>query len=463
MKNGKGVSRSLLFPLLFFMAAVFNHEQAASVEPEPAGADADLQRMVAHFEYLHRVETEKLRLRDWLAAATVVPHVPSSAVAVVYRDRVVFENTLRSSPRRLYSIASFTKTFIAIAVLQLVDEGKISLDDPVNRYLPLYLENPRLKTVQITFRHLLTHTSGLTESGKVQLLEMNQLLFLPEQRYPAGYRFCYANQGYNLLGHLVTAVSGMPLHEYVRERICVPLEMFDTVVPENVQGAGGIQSTLADLSKYLVMLLNRGTYNDRRIISERMYEQIFVTPLEMPTVERNEYRGIAFRVWSIGGAPFSINHAALWSDIGGWMQLFPGLGVGYVFMTDTPDHNTPEYTAFYRGLKSRLLRLTHVLAPGGPDPVAFSATVPGGAGLEPYAGSYVNRLNGNEVAVSRSGDLLIIRDPRTGRSWPASPQSTVDFLYIFPGQAELGLAFEFTWRRGAIVGLSTADGYYEKR
>lgn len=418
--------------------------------------------LAEHYEKLNIIENEKNELRQWLQNRTRIPYVPSSAVIMVEGNRVVFEHTVNSSPAKLYPIASLTKTFISIAILQLADSKMLSLDDPINKYMPLYMENPKLETGLISIRHILTHTAGLSNNGRIRKVRMDERIFVPEQIYPAGYRFYYSNRGYNILGHLVSVVSGKALNEYINENILVPLEMNNTMAPANMHGSGGMHSCIRDMGKFIEMFLNKGKYKGRRIISEKRYNEIFEQSVGMPPAKNKEYRGIAWRVWSIDDKPYSINHAALWNGIGGWMQVFPTLNTGYIFLTDTHDHFSNPFTSFYRGLKMRLMRLTGVINDNGQAPLDFNVSVPSLEELAFFTGRYQNKVNGNVIEVLLNNERLEVKRFESSKFFVINPTTTHTFVYIFPGQTEKGLSFDFTWKDDKFIGLSLADGYYSK-
>ena len=154
------------------------------------GPAPDMRQLVESYDRAHEeiqkkkqnttIELQKGHLHAWLNDHAVLPHIPSVSAALVKDNQVVFFHRTRSEAGRRYPVASFTKTFTAIAALQLVDRGIISLDEPVNNYFQAFMENPDLKTRQITLRDLLTHTAGLTN----YLRDGDPPL--PTQRYPAG-------------------------------------------------------------------------------------------------------------------------------------------------------------------------------------------------------------------------------------------------------------------------------------
>jgi CubicO group peptidase (beta-lactamase class C family) len=139
------------------------------------------------------------------------------------------------TPDTVFRIASMTKSFTAMSILKLRDEGKLSLDDPVARYVPAIagLPYPTKDSPTLTIRHLLTHSEGFPEDnpwGDRQLAQsdetMNQWLRagIPFSTAP-GTAFEYSNYGFAILGQVVARVSGKPYADYVRDQILLPLGM----------------------------------------------------------------------------------------------------------------------------------------------------------------------------------------------------------------------------------------------
>ena len=138
----------------------------------------------------------------------------------------------------VFRIASMTKSFTALAILALRDEGKLSLDEPAGKYLPelAAMPLPTRDAPAITIRHLLTHSAGFPEDnpwGDRQLAQPRDTLTswvragLPFSTSP-GTAFEYSNYGFALLGQIVARVSGMPYRDFVSTRILRPLGMSST-------------------------------------------------------------------------------------------------------------------------------------------------------------------------------------------------------------------------------------------
>src|SRR5687768_16567184 len=139
------------------------------------------------------------------------------------------------TPETVFRIASMTKSFTAMAILKLRDEGKLSLDDPVARYVPAMadLPYPTKDSPAITIRHLLTHSEGFPEDnpwGDRQLAQTDETVRawmragIPFST-PPGTAFEYSNYGFGILGQIVTRASGKDYAVYVRDNILRPLGM----------------------------------------------------------------------------------------------------------------------------------------------------------------------------------------------------------------------------------------------
>jgi D-alanyl-D-alanine carboxypeptidase len=170
-------------------------------------------------------------------------HIPGLALAVVRDGRPVkvkgygladIENDVRVTPDSVFELASVGKPFTATAIMMMVEEGRLRLDDPIGRYLP----DPPEAWKEVTVRHLLTHTSGLPGNGN----DFRSLRFEPftakAEMYDAvtkdgmaarpGERWQYSDPGYFLLGMVLEKVSGKTWSEFLAERIFRPLELNTT-------------------------------------------------------------------------------------------------------------------------------------------------------------------------------------------------------------------------------------------
>jgi len=222
----------------------------------------------------------------------------------------------------LFWIASMTKPIAAVAVLMLQDEGKLNVEDPVEKYLPEFKNQWLIKekssnTVTlvlpartITVRDLLTHTSGLGDVSSPRpdatLAELVMAYAQQPLRFPPGSKWEYCNSGINTLGRIVEVVSGQKIEKFLQRRIFNPLGMKDTTFwptpgqakrlaktykpgkgdktleetdiffvkgglsdrKRTPQPAGGLFSTAGDMARFYQMMLNDGELRGERILSK---------------------------------------------------------------------------------------------------------------------------------------------------------------------------------------------------
>lgn len=229
-------------------------------------------------------------------------HVPGAAWGIVVDGKVAHIGTsgLRDvsggqpvTDDSVFRIASMTKSFTAMAILQLRDTGQLALDDPAEKYLPELraLRYPTADSPRLTLRHLLTHSGGFPEDnpwGDQQLsLSDEQFTALLQEGIPfsnpPGVAYEYSNYGFAILGRVVTRVSGLPYARYVEQHILQPLQMRSTTLeparvpadrlalgyrwedgqwklePQLADGAfgamGGMLTSIDDLTKYVGVFL----------------------------------------------------------------------------------------------------------------------------------------------------------------------------------------------------------------
>src|ERR1051325_3544823 len=148
-------------------------------------------------------------------------------------------NNAPVTPETVFRIASMTKSFTAMSILKLRDDGKLSLDDPVSKYVPelANLSYPTSDSPVLTIRHLLTHSEGFPEDnpwGDRQLAQTDETMRawlkagIPFSTSP-GTAFEYSNYGFAILGQVVAKVSGRPYADYVRDNILKPLGMNSSI------------------------------------------------------------------------------------------------------------------------------------------------------------------------------------------------------------------------------------------
>lgn len=303
------VMRPYIIAALLSAALIVDAQVAESIEN--AGFDPDTS-LAADAIIQRYVNEQKL--------AGVVALLAKKGEIVYYKAFGMqdIENNRKMQLNSSFQIASMTKPITSVALLILMEEGKVKLDDPITKYLPNYgsliVETQDGSSVApntpLTLMHFLTHTSGLPNGGhpmfksKVQLNKINSLAeyvdsfaALPLLHHP-GERFTYGLNT-NVVARVVEIVSGQPFEEFIKERIFDPLEMNSTYffIPNDelhrfasiysstvsgltlVQGPttspvkfpmgnGGLSSTALDYFQFAHMLLNGGELNGNRLLKK---------------------------------------------------------------------------------------------------------------------------------------------------------------------------------------------------
>ena len=276
--------------------------------------------------------------------------LPGLSLAVVKDGEVVYSRgygfrdvsgAVPADEDTLYGIASITKSFTALAVMQLAEAGKLSLSDPVSNYIEPVPE----AFSDVTIHHLLTHSSGIPALGYAEAYirglaglddgwlpvtdPRDVLTFMVDaedwREGSPGEKFFYLNEGYVALGMVVESVSGLRYEDYVRRYILEPLEMSRTyfsreeverdgglakpyivdesgnfiekVFPYGIYADGGLISNVVDLAKYLTMYLGGGMYKGRRIVGSGMLEAMEEPYIRLPyEVIGGEAYGYGWRI-----------------------------------------------------------------------------------------------------------------------------------------------------------------------
>lgn len=162
--------------------------------------------------------------------------MPGAVVAVIHHSKPLLlkgygmadvEKGVLNSPATIFRIGSVTKSFTSIAVLQLVESGKLKLRDPLSKYLPEFPNGARIRISQ-----LLNHTAGVPDFISYGEMQRRPLEFEP------GSRINYSNSGYQLLGKVIEKVSGQPWDEYLRDHVFAPAGMKRTGYDKTEELAG---------------------------------------------------------------------------------------------------------------------------------------------------------------------------------------------------------------------------------
>lgn len=313
-----------------------------------------------------------------------IRHIPGIVYGIVVDDELIvasatglinLEKKFPATTQSCFRIASMTKSFTAMAIMKLRDEGKLSLSDPVANYIPEMsgLEYLTSDAPTIDIENLLTMTAGFPEDnpwGDRQLDESDQMLIdlIAEGisfSNPSSYQYEYSNTGYALLGIIISRVSGKSYQEYIRENILQPLSMVHTYweydsVPENqlalgyrweddqwklepmlhdgsFGAMGGLITSIEDFSKYVSFHLSAWpprSESDNGPVKRSTLREMHTPQFASIYADATDLHGDPCAVTSGYGYGLGITkdcHEMKWISHGG---ALPGFGSNYVFFPD---------------------------------------------------------------------------------------------------------------------------------
>lgn len=291
------------------------------------------------------------RIDAYLSDIIPKTHFPSFSITIVDNDATLLSKTYGSggSPDTPYVLGSVSKSFTALCIMQLVEQGKVSLDASLSDYLPNATYGDR-----ITILQLLNHTSGLGEHQNLTNFGIES-----EQGVHS-----YSNVNYSLLGEVIESVSGISYEEYVTENILKPLGMNNTFAdPDKASGliqgyenwfgfniktdtqyrdaddtwitvpAGYISSSTEDLGRYLQMYLNSG----ENIISPESINEMFYNCVEVEDDIPYSY-GMG---WTLINEPLkrpALRHSGLVENGMSCIYILPEDNIGVAMTINTNDY-----------------------------------------------------------------------------------------------------------------------------
>ena len=308
--------------------------------------------------------------------------VPGIALAVVDRERIIWAEGFgycdrdpgeHVTSRTPFSVQSTSKAVTTTAILVAVQNGLLSLDTPIDKYLPDFTVKSRFKASsvqQITVRRLLSHTAGFTHEAPCgnnfdpscpSFLDHIRSISNTWLRYPVGERYSYSNLGVDLAAHILEVLSGVPFDVYVKNELLKPLGMIDSTfnfdvikkrkdralghskgyakVPLEVPmlAAGGLYTSAIDLATFVQFHLNRGVISSTgvRLLRPDILAEMYRIPFPVEGQTEGYALGIGMRTrnghryFSHGGGGFGFLSDMLW---------YPEAGLGIVVLTNSSDH-----------------------------------------------------------------------------------------------------------------------------
>lgn len=433
----------------------------------------------------------------WLDGQMISRHLPGVAIGVVADQQLIwakgfgFADTAKKvpmTPQTKFRMASHSKLFTATAIMQLREQGKLRLDDPVSQHLPWFTVKPAdPDDPPITIEALLTHSSGLPREAGAHWTDFNfptaeQLRALMSDRqaaYSPNVRWKYSNLAYSIAGMVIEAVSGQRWADYVDQHIYRPLGMTNSSVDRNVAGlavgygrlmpdvtravnpfidargmaaATGITSTVDDMAKFASAQFRKGRMGGPNILSTGSLREMH----RIRMLENNWTQGnaIGFAVRRERDKVF-VSHGGSYPGYQTNTLLQLDGKVAVIVLTNADDANPG-------GIATQLMNTVG-------EAVAKAQTPPSSQTIwDPswsrFAGLYRGR-GGESHVVEMNQRLVIINPNAANLDNPTRLEPLGNGLFRFhanTGGGVVGEVVRFVEENGRVVRMITGDSYVER-
>lgn len=423
-------------------------------------------------------------LAQWLDRQRQDSGVVGVAAALVVDGKVVWKQgfghadknaDIAMTPATQVGIGSVTKTFTALAAMQLQEQGVIDTDQPLSRYLPeFHIRTHGEDLDQVTLKRLITHTSGVPtdvfrdmESDQARYTDVVKLLNGTAIAHSPGTVGLYSNAGYNLLAHALSKASGIDYPDYLKQRIFAPLAMTNTGFADDTQGrirskaygpdgaeaavfelrdiaSGGIYSTAEDLAKYAVALMDAYHGGPSPVIDGSTVRSMFTLRTDIP-IDTNK-KGLGWFLFRNEGG-FAAYHAGSTFYSNAAVLLIPERKAAAVILANTVGGDAICEQFAFRWLESHGLSVKDIIPEAAPLPISAPA-----APRSRHTGYYAQKNAYAKVEETTTG--LSIR--RGADSYATTELSPGVFSVQAAGEAkgdlyyfrDIGPYHVLFWRRG---------------
>jgi D-alanyl-D-alanine carboxypeptidase len=435
----------------------------------------------------------------WLEAQMLNRHLPGVAIGVVADQTLVWADGFgladvaaktAMTPQTKFRMASHSKLFTATAVMQLREQGKLRLDDPVAQYLPWFqVKRSDPDDPPITIEELLTHSSGLPrEAGDHWTTfdfptsdELRGLMTERQAAFPPETRWKYSNLAYSVAGMIVETVSGQRWADYVQQHIYGPLGMtassvdrdvpglavgYGRLMPDGTRGvnpfidargmaaATGITSTVEDMARFASAQFRTGRMGGSRVLSTGSLREMH----RVRVLENNWTQGnaIGFAVRRERDTTY-VQHGGSYPGYQTVTVLRPDAKVAVIVLTNADDANPG---AIATQLMNTVGDAVAKAAKGGelPPPTWDPA-------WSRFAGLYRGR-GGDTHVVELNQKLVLLASSATtlDNLVQLVPIGNGQFRYTAPsGGGPVGEIVRFVEEGGRVVRMITGDSYVERQ
>jgi CubicO group peptidase (beta-lactamase class C family) len=321
------------------------------------------------------------KIENYLKSIIKTDNEAGFSITIVKEKKIIFcnsygvkniENKIKLEPYHIFHIASISKTFVATAVMQLVEQGKIDINKPFAHYVPEFKLSDE-HYIKITIKQILNHTSGLPDTEEYEwekavnddAAAMRYLKSIENEKLISepGSKFNYSNIGYDILACLITNVSKQSFEDYIETNILRKLKMFESSfyfpnikdslrVSPHISNKGSLQvsniypynrmhspsSTLnisvTELANWAIVNLNEGVFENQKIFSKKTYSDL--TTKTAKTDFENEFIGLAWFLYVYKNT-IQIEHSGSDLGFGSILTLLPFYKTGIIILSNNED------------------------------------------------------------------------------------------------------------------------------
>ena len=352
-----------------------------------------------------------------------------------YADK---DNNIPMTENTVANIASATKTFTTLAIMQLQEKGLIDINQPLTKYLPQFHPLTRGENLDdLTIKSVITHSSGIQtdvlKNGDLGTGKYTDVLgFINESYllYPPGLVESYSNSGYNILGHLIKQVSGVDYPEYIHQYILTPLNMSSSgFLPDSLKGrtkvysqgksmhdfgfrdiaSGGIYTNINDFMKYAKELMHLYNGMNSSLINTSAIREMFTLQTGNVLIESNK-KGLGWFMFK-NDSVFAVTHAG--DAVTGHAEicLIPQKNAAAIILINSAEGEALKRDFSFKFINKFGLNVPDII----PEPVIKKVqneikpiALPEGT-LKKHAGDYSQGFSYITVS-SEGGDLLMDKD-----------------------------------------------------
>ena len=389
--------------------------------------------------------------------------VPGLSIALVDDQRVVWaqgfgfadkERKVPASADTLYRVASISKLFTDTAAMQLAEQGRIDIDQPLQKYLPGFTPKTRQPQAAITVRQLMTHHSGLPRDRLKGFQNPEPRPFSELERdlsdeyvdYAPGQTYSYSNLGISLLGRVVETQSATPFAQYMRQSMLLPMGMtnssFDTgpaasgqmslgyskgeavpQVPLRDVPAAGLNSSVNDLSRFMSMVFAQGASGGQQVLKPQTVAEMLRPQNTAVPLDSNFHVGLGWMLSTLGKSTIQnagpvAHHAGGIGSFRSQLYVLPQHKLGVVVLGNSDSATDVVDRVATETLKLALQAKTGIQQPEYIPPSWAEGPLPASA-LRDYAGDYTTivglvriRADGQRLKLQALGREFDLR-PRT--------------------------------------------------